>query len=124
MAQWIIQRTLNREVPGSNLLAAAVVPLDPHTLLVRFAPDSWVQHVAYIPIEHGSGLRSDAHCGTIRFALVRSGPHREVVHSGTLPDRFGTGTVRVQAPLWRGMVQIPHASGGRLNAHCLKPPQK
>ena len=26
-AQWIIPRTLNREVPGSNLLAVAVVPL-------------------------------------------------------------------------------------------------
>ena len=27
MAQWIRPRTLNSEVPGSNLLAAAVVPL-------------------------------------------------------------------------------------------------
>ena len=27
MAQWIRPRTLNREDPGSNLLAAAVVPL-------------------------------------------------------------------------------------------------
>ena len=27
VAQWIRPRTLNREVPGSNLLAAAVVPL-------------------------------------------------------------------------------------------------
>ena len=26
VAQWIRPRTLNREVPGSNLLAAAVVP--------------------------------------------------------------------------------------------------
>ena len=28
MAQWIRPRTLNHEIPGSNLLAAAVVPLD------------------------------------------------------------------------------------------------
>ena len=39
MAQWIRPRTLNREVPGSNLLAAAVVPLDkahyPHCLVPR-----------------------------------------------------------------------------------------
>ena len=27
MAQWIRPRTLNREVPGANLLAAAEVPL-------------------------------------------------------------------------------------------------
>ena len=27
VAQWIRPQTLNREVPGSNLLAAAVVPL-------------------------------------------------------------------------------------------------
>ena len=27
MAQWIRPQTLNREVPGSNLLEAAVVPL-------------------------------------------------------------------------------------------------
>ena len=27
MAQWIRPRSLNREVPGSNLLAVAVVPL-------------------------------------------------------------------------------------------------
>ena len=37
MAQWIRPRTLNREVPGSNLLAAAVVPLSkalyPHCLV-------------------------------------------------------------------------------------------
>ena len=32
MAQWIRPRTLNREVPGSNLLAAAVVPLGTGTL--------------------------------------------------------------------------------------------
>ena len=39
VAQWIRQRTLNREVPGSNLLAAAVVPLGkalyPHCLVPR-----------------------------------------------------------------------------------------
>ena len=39
MAQWIISQTLNREVPGSNLLAAAVVPLGkalyPHCLVPR-----------------------------------------------------------------------------------------
>ena len=39
MAQWIRQRTLNHEVPGSNLLAAAVVPLGkalyPHCLVPR-----------------------------------------------------------------------------------------
>ena len=39
MAQWIRPRTLNREVPGSNLLAAAVVPLGkalyPHCLVPR-----------------------------------------------------------------------------------------
>ena len=38
-AQWIRPRTLNREVPGSNLLAAAVVPLGkalyPHYLVPR-----------------------------------------------------------------------------------------
>ena len=28
MAQWIRPETLSREVPDSNLLAAAVVPLD------------------------------------------------------------------------------------------------
>ena len=37
MAQWIRPQTLNCEVPGSNLLAAAVVPsgktLDPHFLV-------------------------------------------------------------------------------------------
>ena len=37
MAQWIRPRTLNREGPGSKLLAAAVVPLDkvlyPHCLV-------------------------------------------------------------------------------------------
>ena len=39
MAQWTRPRTLNREVPGSNLLAAAVVPLGkelyPHGLVPR-----------------------------------------------------------------------------------------
>ena len=39
MAQWIRPQTLNREVPGSNLLAAAVVPLGkalyPHCLVPR-----------------------------------------------------------------------------------------
>ena len=39
MAQWIRPWTLNREVPGSNLLAAAVVPsgkaLYPHCLVPR-----------------------------------------------------------------------------------------
>ena len=39
MAQWIRPRTLNSEVPGSNLLAAAVVPLGkafyPHCLVPR-----------------------------------------------------------------------------------------
>ena len=39
MAQWIRPRTLNREVPGSNLLATAVVPfgkaLYPHCLVPR-----------------------------------------------------------------------------------------
>ena len=39
MAQWIRQRTLNREIPSSNLLAAAVVPLGkalyPHCLVPR-----------------------------------------------------------------------------------------
>ena len=39
MAQWIRPRTLNHEVPGLNLLAAAVVPLGkalyPHCLLPR-----------------------------------------------------------------------------------------
>ena len=37
MAQWIRPQTFNREVPGSNLLAAAVVPLSkalyPHCLV-------------------------------------------------------------------------------------------
>ena len=37
VAQWIRPQTLNREVPGSNLLAAAVVPLGkalyPHCLV-------------------------------------------------------------------------------------------
>ena len=61
---------------------------------------------------HTSGLRSGAHCGMVRFALACSGPHWEVVHGGTLPDRFGTSMVRlrnVQAPLWRGMVRVRHA---------------
>ena len=39
MAQWIRPRTLNREVPGSNLLKEAVVPfgkaLYPHCLVPR-----------------------------------------------------------------------------------------
>ena len=39
MAQWIRSRTLRREVPGSNLLATAVVPLFkalyPHFLVPR-----------------------------------------------------------------------------------------
>ena len=39
MAQWIRPRTLNSEVPGSNLLAAAVLPLGkalyPHCLVPR-----------------------------------------------------------------------------------------
>ena len=39
MAQWIRPRTLNREVPGSNLLAEAVVPLGkalyPHCIVPR-----------------------------------------------------------------------------------------
>ena len=39
VAQWIRPRTLNREVPGSNLLAAAIVPLGkalyPHCLVPR-----------------------------------------------------------------------------------------
>ena len=39
VAQWIRPRTLNREVPGSNLLTAAVVPLGkalyPHCLVPR-----------------------------------------------------------------------------------------
>ena len=39
MAQWIRPQTLNREVPGSNVLAGAVVPLDmvlyPHCLVPR-----------------------------------------------------------------------------------------
>ena len=39
MAQWIRPQTLNREVPGSNLLAAAEVPLGkvlyPHCLVLR-----------------------------------------------------------------------------------------
>ena len=39
VAQWIRPRTLNREVPGSNILAAAVVPLGkalyPHCLVLR-----------------------------------------------------------------------------------------
>ena len=39
MAQWIRLLTLNREVPGSNLLAVAVVPLGralyPHCLVPR-----------------------------------------------------------------------------------------
>ena len=39
MAQWIRPGTLNREVPGPNLSAAAVVPLDkalyPHCLVPR-----------------------------------------------------------------------------------------
>ena len=40
MAQWIRPWTLNREVPGSNLLAAAVVPLarvDMPNLLQNFS---------------------------------------------------------------------------------------
>ena len=39
LAQWIRPRTLNREVPGSNLLAAAVEPLGkalyPHCIIPR-----------------------------------------------------------------------------------------
>ena len=39
MAQWIRPQTLSREVPGSNLLAATVVPLGkalyPHCLVPR-----------------------------------------------------------------------------------------
>ena len=39
MAQWIRSQTLNHDVPGSNLLAAAVVPLGkalyPHCLVPR-----------------------------------------------------------------------------------------
>ena len=39
MAQWIRPRTLSREVPGSNLLAAAAMPLGkalyPHYLVPR-----------------------------------------------------------------------------------------
>ena len=39
VAQWTRPRTFNREVPGSNLLAAAVVPLGkalyPHCLVPR-----------------------------------------------------------------------------------------
>ena len=39
MAQWIRPQTLNCEVPGSNLLAVAVVPLGkalyPHCLVPR-----------------------------------------------------------------------------------------
>ena len=39
VAQWIRPQTLDREVPGSNLLAAAVVPLGktlyPHCLVPR-----------------------------------------------------------------------------------------
>ena len=39
VAQWIRPRTLNCEVPGSNLLAAAIVPLGkalyPHCLVPR-----------------------------------------------------------------------------------------
>ena len=39
MTEWIRPRTVNREVPGSNLLAAAVVPLGkvlyPHCLVPR-----------------------------------------------------------------------------------------
>ena len=34
VAQWIRQRTLNREVPGSNLLAAAVDPWARHFILI------------------------------------------------------------------------------------------
>ena len=56
-----------------------------------------------IPMGHSTGLRLSAHRGTMWFALSCSGPHHKVVHRGTLPDRFGTGTVRfrcIQAPLW------------------------
>ena len=42
VAQWIRPRTLNSEVPSSNLLAAAVVPLGkalfPHCLVPRKGP--------------------------------------------------------------------------------------
>ena len=50
-----------------------------------------------IPMGHGSGLHSGAHRGTVRFALAYSGPHREGVHCGTLPDQFGTGTFALGA---------------------------
>ena len=38
MAQWIRPQTLNREVPGSNLLAAAVVPLGKAQYLKPLVP--------------------------------------------------------------------------------------
>ena len=61
-----------------------------------------------IPMGHGSGLHSSTR-GMVWFTLAHSGLHGEVVHHGTLPDRFGTSTVRfrgVQAPFWRSLVWV------------------
>ena len=48
-----------------------------------------------LPMAYSSGLRSGDHRSMVRFALTPSGSHQEVVHCGTLPDRFGKGTVRL-----------------------------
>ena len=52
MAQWIRPQTLNREVPGSNLLAAAVVPLGkalyPHCRVPRRGLTAVGPLVAYL----------------------------------------------------------------------------
>ena len=52
MAQWIRPQTLNREVPGLNLLAAAVVPLGnalyPHCLVPQKALKAVGPLVAYL----------------------------------------------------------------------------
>ena len=61
MAQWIRPRTLNRELPGSNLLAVAVVPLgnalNPHCLVPRMGlKNPWVPWLlAYEQLDFLSG---------------------------------------------------------------------
>ena len=64
-----------------------------------------------IPMGHGTGLRSGAHRGTVRFALARSGPHREwctVAHFQTdsVLLRFTLGAIK--RPLWHGTVWVQH----------------
>ena len=42
---------------------------------------------------NGAFRHSGPHRGMVRFALAHSGPQREVVCRGTLPDWFDMGTV-------------------------------